>query len=72
MEDFFPLKTRSRPMWTRKHSNLICERRLEDDNDNNNEEEEEEDNNDNVNDTDNNQRQRGPHYHDLRTIQACS
>ena len=33
------------PHLTRTHTNLICERRLEDDNDNNNEEEEDNDNN---------------------------
>ena len=35
------------PHLTRTHTNLMCERRLEDDNDNNNEEEEEEDNDNN-------------------------
>ena len=35
------------PYLTRTHTNLMCERRLEDDNDNNNEEEEEEDNDNN-------------------------
>ena len=34
------------PHLTRTHTNLMCERRLEDDNDNNNEEEEEEEDND--------------------------
>ena len=34
------------PHLTHMHTNLMCERRLEDDNDNNNEEEEDNDNND--------------------------
>ena len=40
------------PHLTRTHTNLMCERRLEDDNDNNNEEEE--DNNNNEGDDDDN------------------
>ena len=35
------------PHLTRTHTNLMCDRRLEDDNDNNNEEDEEEDNDNN-------------------------